>query len=162
MKSCSKCGSAVPEGASFCGICGAPVTAANSNAVGGPPAAPPASVGAAGGLTSNMAAALAYLAGFITGIIFLCIEPYKRDPFVRFHAFQSICFSIVIIVIGIIWSNLLLVGFFAWGILTFVWFLFRLAIFAYWLFLMYKAYNNEGYMIPVIGPFAFRQAGKES
>ena len=30
------------------------------------------------GLSSNVAAALSYLVGFITGIIFLVVEPYKK------------------------------------------------------------------------------------
>jgi len=109
-----------------------------------------------------MAAALSYLGAFVTGIIFLSIEPYKRNGFVRFHAFQSICFSIVVIVISIIWSNFLIVGFLSWGILALVWFFFRLAVFLYWIFLMYKAYNNERYMIPFVGEFALKQAGKEA
>jgi uncharacterized membrane protein len=33
-----------------------------------------------------------------------------------------------------------------------------LAAFLLWIFLMYKAYKNERYMIPVIGEFAARQA----
>jgi uncharacterized membrane protein len=160
MKSCSKCGSVVPDGASFCGVCGSPVAAVDSPVVPPPPLAPPGAVSAAVGLTSNMAAALSYLGVFVTGIIFLSIEPYKRDAFVRFHAFQSICFSIVMIVIGSLWSNFFIAGFFSWGILTFVWYLFRLAVFLFWIFLMYKAYNNERYMIPFIGEFASKQAAK--
>ena len=36
-------------------------------------------------MSVNAAGALAYLAGFITGILFLVIDPYKKDPFVRFQ-----------------------------------------------------------------------------
>ena len=160
MKSCSKCGSALPEGASFCGSCGAPVTSEES------PVVPPNPVRSAGGLTSNLAAALSYLGIFVTGIIFLCIEPYKHDAFVRFHAFQSICYSVVIIVLFFIWGNFVMLGMFSWGILSVFgvgWFFVRLAMFIYWIFLMYKAYNNERYMIPFIGEFALKQsrAGRE-
>ncbi len=34
-------------------------------------------------LHANVAAALAYLAGIITGILFLVIEPYRRDRVIR-------------------------------------------------------------------------------
>jgi len=34
-----------------------------------------------------------------------------------------------------------------------------LAVLVYCVFLMYKAYNNEKYMIPYIGPLAAKQAG---
>ena len=156
MKSCSKCGSAVPEDASFCSACGAPLTTPDNQ-----PAPPPIPVGTTGGLSSNMAAALSYLGIFVTGIIFLCIDPYKNDGFVRFHAFQSICFSVVIIVLAFIWSSFTMIEAFSWGILSIFsvgWFFIRLAIFIYWIFLMYKAYNNERYMIPFIGEFALKQS----
>ena len=39
-------------------------------------------------------AALTYLFGLITGLVFLNVEPYNRDDFVRFHARQSIVFSV--------------------------------------------------------------------
>src|SRR5699024_12460538 len=39
------------------------------------------------GLDENVAAVLAYLATFISGIIFLFVE--KKSEFVRFHAIQS-------------------------------------------------------------------------
>jgi len=34
-----------------------------------------------------------------------------------------------------------------------------LAILAYWIFLMYKAYNNELYKVPFIGDLAAKQVG---
>ena len=50
---------------------------------------PPLPLPAAGaGLTPNVAGALAYLVGAITGILFLVIDPFKTDRFVRFHAFS--------------------------------------------------------------------------
>ena len=53
------------------------------------PAAAPAAAQAAG-LDENVVAALCYLAFVLTGILFLVIEPYNRNPTIRFHAFQSI------------------------------------------------------------------------
>jgi uncharacterized membrane protein len=38
--------------------------------------------------------------------------------------------------------------------------LYFLAVFLFWLYLMYKAYNNEAYMIPVLGAMASKQAQK--
>ena len=38
------------------------------------------------GLDANVAAALTYAVGWVTGIVFLLVEPNK---FVRFHALQS-------------------------------------------------------------------------
>ncbi|PYQ37482.1 MAG: hypothetical protein DMG99_20935, partial [Acidobacteria bacterium] len=58
---------------------------------------------AASGLTPNLAGALAYILGLITGVLFLVLEPYKRDPFVRFHAMQSVLYSGAVIVFSIAW-----------------------------------------------------------
>jgi uncharacterized membrane protein len=134
----------------FCGRCGAPA---------GAPQAAVSPQASSTGLTPNVAAALSYLLGFISGIVFLAIDPHRNDKFVRFHAFQSIFFSLVVMVFWILYSNLFLFGFgFLWGIWSLVGSLVSLAVLAYWLFLMYKAYNNERYMIPFLGDFAARQA----
>src|ERR1700688_3871203 len=104
MGFCANCGAAVAQGSGFCGACGKPVTAANP----GSPA--PVAVSSAGagsgntGLSSNVAGALAYILGLITGILFLVLEPYKSDRFVRFHAMQSVLFSVACIVFAIVWG----------------------------------------------------------
>jgi uncharacterized membrane protein len=155
MAFCAKCGAQMAEGATFCGSCGA--------AVGG--AAPAAPAGAAStGMSSNMAACLAYILGFITGIIFLVVDPYKNDKFVRFHAFQSIFFSVVVIGFSIIWMILsIILGLVSLGILAGIMFLISLLIhllfLCIWIFLMYKAYQNELFRAPIIGALAAKQAG---
>ena len=160
MAFCAKCGAALTEGVTFCGSCGAPVGAA---APGAPaPAAAPAA--APGAMASNVAGLLAYVLGFITGIIFLVLEPYNKDKFVRFHAFQSIFFNVAMIVFWIAYTIVSTVlGVVSFGILGIVMAILGLLIFlgilVYWVFLMYKAYNNEKYMIPYIGKLAAQQAG---
>jgi uncharacterized membrane protein len=155
MAFCAKCGAQLAEGVIFCGSCGAPVGAA-------PGAAPPAAAGST--MASNVAGLLTYILGFITGIIFLVIDPYKDDKFVRFHAFQSIFFNVAIIAFWIAYTILsTILGIVSFGLLGIVMGLvglvIALAILVYWIFLMYKAYNNERYMIPFIGPLAAKQAG---
>jgi uncharacterized membrane protein len=163
MAACAKCGSAVSDGVSFCSVCGSPVTMVSSPVVPPPPPAPP--VGAANaGMTSNVAGALAYLVGLVTGIIFLVLEPYKRDPFVRFHAFQSIFLNAALIVFEIVWGKIIVsmvfsIGF-LFGLFGLIGTLVYLAFFILWLFLMYKAYNNETYKLPIIGDIAAKQAAK--
>jgi len=157
MAFCARCGAQLAEGTSFCASCGTPV----GSAAGGPPA-PPAAAGTA--MASNVAGLLTYILGFITGIIFLVIEPYKNDKFVRFHAFQSIFFNVAVIVFWIAYTIVASVlGVVSLGILAMlmglVGLLISLAILAYWIFVMYKAYNNELYKIPFIGDLAAKQAG---
>ena len=162
MAFCSKCGSAISEGAVFCSVCGAPASAAGVQAP--PPVPPNPSVAAGTGLSSNAAAALCYLLWFITGIIFLVVEPYSRDKFVRFHAYQSIAFGMVALILEIVWNMILSIGFLSFGfvfaIIGLVSSVIWLGIIAFWVFLMYKAYNKETYMIPILGEWASRQAAK--
>ena len=162
MAFCPKCGSQINEGATFCGSCGARV----AGTTGTPPSAPPGSLppAAVSTMTSNVAGLLCYILGFITGIIFLVIEPYKNDRFVRFHAFQSIFLSVVWIAFRIVWRDIFMGMFFSplailWGLFSLVMTLVSLAFLALWVFLMYKAYNNEKYELPFIGPLAAKQAG---
>jgi uncharacterized membrane protein len=162
MAFCSKCGSAVSEGSAFCGVCGSPVSSSGIPQAPPAPQAPAAAAAPAGtGLASNIAAALAYFV--ITGIIFLVVDPYKRDKFVRFHSFQAIGLWVVVIVFEIVWHILTSIGFLALGFLFTIFALLStlisLAIFVFWIFLMYKAYNNETFKIPVIGDWALKQAG---
>lgn len=159
MAFCGSCGAQVAEGMALCGSCGKPVGAARSVS-----AAPGANPATTSGISSNVAGALAYVLGLITGILFLVLDPYKNDRFVRFHAFQSIFFCGAFIVVRIAWNIVWgILGSLTGGLLIFVAapisILISLGGFVYWLFLMYKAYNNERYMIPFIGGLASKQAG---
>jgi uncharacterized membrane protein len=162
MAFCSKCGSAISESAAFCSVCGFPAASTGSVA---PPPPPPPIVPAGitnAGMSSNVVAALSYL--FITGIIFLMMEQYKRDKFVRFHSFQAVAYGLVVTIFWMIWNRILFTGFYSfgffWTLVSLVNALISLAIFAYWLFLMYKAYSNETYKMPFIGDWAEKQAAK--
>jgi len=162
MPFCPSCGAPV-EGR-FCAKCGASVEAAPGGAgPGAGPTPPPPGAGAAAGLEDNVAGALCYLLGFVTGVLFLVLEPYSKRPFVRFHAFQSILFCAAWIALSIALSIAFgIVG----AVLHFLWFmllplrgLIGLVGFLIWLFCMYKAYNREWYQLPLVGPIAAKQAG---
>ena len=103
MTPCSTCGASLNDGTAFCAFCGAQQTRATPSG-GPPPARVPVPGSQSEGLSSNLAGALAYPLGAITGILFLKIEPYKFDPFVRFHAFQSIFLSLACAVLFVGWS----------------------------------------------------------
>ncbi|MBI1787676.1 MAG: hypothetical protein HYR60_09030 [Acidobacteria bacterium] len=112
-------------------------------------------------MQENVAAALCYIAGLITGIIFLVLAPYNQNPTIRFHAFQSIfcnvAWIVLAIVLGIVTAALPL-------LLSPLALLFHLVMWlgglAIWLLLMWKAYNGERFVLPVIGGLAQQQAGK--
>jgi uncharacterized membrane protein len=126
-----------------------------------PPAAPVAQTSA--GIEENVASALCYLAGWLTGVIFLVLEPYNKNRTIRFHAFQSIFFNVAMIPLWILFTFLSFVMHFipVLGalIMLLLWMVFGFGFFGLWLFLMYKAYNKEKFVIPFIGPLAEKQAG---
>jgi len=154
MPFCANCGSEVQG--KFCAKCGAPQGASTASAAGTSAPAP------AAGLEENVAAALCYLVGVLTGILFLVLEPYNRNPVIRFHAFQSIFAWIAAIVIGMGLSMfsypIAAVPFIGWLVDILLWLAFSLGVVILWLLLMYKAYNKERFVLPVIGPWAEKQA----
>ena len=171
MAFCANCGAAVIEGAGFCGACGKPAglrsqPIAVTQTVGAQSGAAPAEgspQAASTGLNSNLAAALAYVLGFITGILFLVLEPYNHDRFVRFHAMQSILYSGAGIVLRVGWGILVsgLMDITAWAgvLLVPVGLVISLGLFLFWLYLMYQAYSHREFRIPIIGAIAAKQVG---
>jgi uncharacterized membrane protein len=151
MAFCKSCGQEIGT-AAFCPKCGASQGAASA------PAASPAPAAASGteGMAENVAGLLCYLVGWITGLIFLLID---KRPFVKFHGAQSIAFNIAIIAVWIVFWIIEAMLTFITAMMHFpIGFLFiflfpvvGLAIFAVWIFLMYKAYQGEKFKLPIIG-----------
>jgi uncharacterized membrane protein len=155
MGTCSKCGATVAEGTGFCGSCGAPV------AGGAVASAPPGA--AVGGLAPNIAGMLAYFT-LIPAIIFLVLEPYNKDRYIRFHAFQSLFFHavwiaawIAMIFLGAVLSAVPVVGLIIHLLIDLALFI---GGFVIWLILVVKAYGNQKFHLPVIGNLAETQAAK--
>lgn len=102
------------------------------------------------GLKKETAGALAYVLGPITGIIFLIIS--GKDPYVKFHAVQSIVVFVGLFVLQSILSiTLILLPLVPLvGIVSFV----------LWLVLIYKAWQGEEWEVPVLGKVARNLAQK--
>ena len=152
---CTNCGVDMVAGATFCSSCGKPAGQPTVDEGSGPRV--PAGTGL--GVQPNIAGLLCYVVGFVSGIFFLVLDPYKRDPFVRFHAFQSIFVSIawfaVYFCVGILTA---VAPYMFWRVIWMLHSLLSLGFFVLWLFLMYKAYNYEQFKLPVIGELAAKQA----
>ena len=160
MAFCASCGSQVDG--RFCQKCGTPV-AAGAVGAGVNPGPAPTPVAATSGMTDNMAGALCYLFGLITGILFLVLAPYNQNRNVKFNAFQSIFFNLGWIVL---WFVLIFLGFVLrvipiLGSLLILAIQFALGLggFILWLYLMFKTYNGEKVVLPIVGPLAEKQAG---
>ena len=124
------------------------------------PAAQPGAAGS-GQLTSNVAGLLCYLFTPFTGILFLVLEPYNRDPFVRFHAFQAIFFcaaaiglSIASMVLSVVLSVVPVLGWIL-GLVLFL--VLPLGLMVLWVVLMVQAYQNKKWKLPVVGDLAEKQ-----
>ena len=159
MPFCASCGSQV-EGR-FCAKCGAAVGAAAAAGAGPAPAAGmPQPMAASRPMADNVAGMLCYALGFITGIIFLVLEPYNKNKLIRFHAFQSIFMSVAAIalriVLGIVFTALWSVSGLFLGLAIFS--LFSLACFILWLYMLISTYQGKTIVLPVIGPLAQQQA----
>jgi uncharacterized membrane protein len=152
MPYCSKCGTQLPESATFCQKCGQPQPASTTPAQ-------------QTGLSQNTAALLSYALGWLTGLIFFLID---KRPYVRFHAAQSIITfggihilrAVLGMVLGVGWwfggrHNLGRVTL-AWPILS----LFGILSLVLWIVLMVKAYQGQKFKLPLAGDLAEDWAGR--
>jgi len=145
MAFCNMCGTQIAEGTTVCAACSGRA----------PVAVVPA--GTSSGLADNVAGMLAYVT-IIPAILFLVLEPYNRNRFVRFHAWQSVLFNVAwwILWFGLhIVAHLPLLGF----LTVLVWPLIGLGGFIVWIILLIKANQGQMYKLPVIGDLAEKQAG---
>jgi len=116
--------------------------------------------GTVGALPENLAGALAYCT-IIPATVFLLVEPYRKNRFVRFHSYQCIAVSLAALVAG---ALLRVVGFVVFFIPRLgpllVWLvsgIIILAFFAVWVVLVVKALQGEMFKLPVLGNFAEQQ-----
>lgn len=142
---CSSCGAQMADGAAFCPACGKSSTQSTG---GGAAAAPAQSQSTAGGLSDNVAGLLAYL--LVPAIIFLIVEPYNKNRFVRFHSFQSLALHIPLIVIEMFLTATFFLALFG--------FLISIGHLIVGVICMIKAYQGQMFKLPLIGDFAEKQA----
>jgi uncharacterized membrane protein len=180
MSYCSACGERLPENAAFCPQCGSQVVRPSGAEAGyqAPPssgasaagenkapagdfdfargeaksagAGEPVSIPPALGIPENVAGMLCYI--FPAAIIFLLIQPYNRNRFIRFHAFQSILLMLAWIVLHAVVA----VPWFGW----LLWPAMELAFVIAWVVLLIKSYKGVMFKLPAIGDIAEQQAAK--
>ena len=147
--SCPRCGIQMPDNTAFCPGCGwntaQPV------------------LGTTGGIRDNIAAALAYLT-FILAIVFLVVEPFKKNRFIRFHSFQSIFLTLAAVAAGLVlklvFLVLSLIPLLGHLLLLLISVIVFLGCVILWLVLVVKTLQGEMFRLPLIGELAQRQASK--
>jgi len=142
MAFCSSCGTQIPDGSSQCAACASRIA----------PAAPAAT----GGMSDNVAGMLAYVT-IIPAIVFLVMEPYNKNRFVRFHAFQCIFFAIAWTVLWIALNIIVHIPILGW-LTILIWPLVGLAGLIIWVILLMKANQGQMFKLPMIGDMAEKQA----
>ena len=152
MPFCGVCGAPV-EGR-FCAKCGSPLPGETASA--GPGAPPPAASPA--GLTDNAACALCYALGFITGILFLVLEPYSRNRAVRFHAFQGLYLFVAWLMNAWVVRPIsaMMGGALHFGLHSLV----DLVLLIMSIFMIIKAAHDQAYALPLFGELAQRSVAE--
>jgi len=146
MAFCSACGTQMPDGTTTCPACGRSAAPAAGTAH-----------GTTGDMADNVAGMLAYVT-IIPAIIFLVMEPYNKNRFVRFHSFQSIFFGVAWIAIWVALSFVGMIPFLGWATIL-IWPLIGLGGLIIWIILLLKANQRQMFKLPVIGDLAEKQAG---
>jgi len=145
MAFCNMCGAQIADGTTRCSVCAGKVATV-----------PASTTASAGGLTDNVAGMLAYIT-IIPAIIFLVMEPYNRNRFIRFHAWQCLFFAGALFVLHAALSIFTFVPVLAL-ITVPLHVLVSLGGFILWIILLIKANQGQMYKLPVIGDLAERQA----
>jgi uncharacterized membrane protein len=113
--------------------------------------------GRVGFLPRNIAGALAYLT-FIPAIVFLTLDPYRRDRFVRFHSIQCLLLwlagfiiGLAIRVLALVLSMVPVVGVLLISLISV---LAGLAAFLIWLVVEVKALQGQAFKLSILGHLA--------
>ncbi len=145
LATCPHCAAQMPNTAAFCPGCGRSMQTETR------------AHGKVGALPENIAGALAYFT-LIPAIVFLVLEPYNKNRFVRFHSIQCVLLcgaeilaaialklaSVVLFIIPVLGPLLVLLVSMVVG----------LAVVVIWLVLVVKAFQGEMFKIPWLGDFA--------
>ena len=145
MAFCSNCGTEIASGDNFCPKCGKGASTGGAGGAGGGPVK-------VGSLPLPVALAICYAFGIVSGILFLVVEPFSKDRLIRFHAFQSIFFSVASMVAPTVVSFVPYMGWIAGPLLG-------LASFVLWVVLIVKAVQGAPLKLPILGDFAEQAAG---
>jgi uncharacterized membrane protein len=143
MAFCPNCGTQIADGAAACPKCGSAISSTGATSAGG-------------GLTDNMAGALAYVT-IIPAIVFLVLDPYNKNRFIRFHSFQCVFFAVAWTVLWIAVGIVAHIPILGWATIL-LWPLISLAGLIIWIILVVKAYQGQTFKLPVIGDMAEKQA----
>lgn len=139
----------MPESAAYCPGCGRAMQEVER------------ARGRVGAMPEPIAGALAYCT-FIPAVVFLLVDPYKKNRFVRFHSFQCIgLFLFMAILAAVMRIAAALIGLIPMLgplLLVLISVVLSFGFFVLWLLLVVKALQGETFQLPLIGGYAEIQA----
>lgn len=98
--------------------------------------------------TSKLLAALGYPLWLPVAIIALLIDPYKDEPFTRFHAMQGLALGLAASLLSVILGMTVILAILSVPL--------GIAVLVYQIVLAIKAYNGEYFEVPIISGFVHR------
>lgn len=145
LKLCPDCAAQMPDSAAFCPGCGRSMQS---------PSVPRERLGI---LRENVLGAFAYVT-LLPALAFLLLDPYRRNPFVRFHSVQCLLFWLVSIAVAVLVRLFILLLLFVPAVGPLLVLLLvtiaALAALFLWIVLFVKAFQGERFGLPVIGDLA--------
>ena len=151
MPACPHCAFQMPETAVFCPGCGRPM-----------PTPTPCAQGKVGLFREDIAGAFAYFT-FIPAILFLVLEPHKKNSFVRFHSVQCLLLwgagLIVALAIRLVSRLVFLIPVIGPLLVLLISVIGGLAAVLLWLVVVVKALQGEMFKVPLLGGFAAEHSG---
>jgi uncharacterized membrane protein len=164
MPICSSCGTDV-AGVKFCSKCGQPVEGASDSAEAGAtgsnpaPTASPLEASLSG--DNKVLGPVAYIT-IIPAIVFLLIEPYNKNHFIRFHSLQCLLLAAAGISLSIanmiLSTGLAFIPVVGWLVSLLLSLAVTGGLFIAWLIAVIKAFNGEEFRLPIIGDIAAKHA----
>ena len=138
MKTCPKCGAQLPDEATICNVCGAPLDAAqdaqqNFNQQYNPYQGQPQYQQSTGAPVQKDMGIVAYIT-WIGFIIAICAGD-KNDPYLKFHLNQS----------------LVLILFSLLGMISLVGWIWSIVVFIFWIMALVSACQGETKEVPLLG-----------
>jgi len=144
---CPQCSAENPDEAKFCSKCGNRLGAAATPTEDAAKSEAESSTG----LSANVAGLLCYVAGWITGIVFLVLE--KKSTFVKFHAYQSIMTFGILTVAQLVLGWIPFVG---WVLNILIGILMLIL----WIILIIQAGTGKMWKVPWAGDWAEKQISR--
>jgi uncharacterized membrane protein len=147
--SCPQCAAQMPDEAVFCPSCG------------GTMRTPERAHGKVGVFSESIAGALAYFT-FVPALVFLLLDPYKKDRFVRFHSFQCIfawtAAFVIVALLKLLAIILFIIPFLGHLLAYLISMVVGFGFVVMGGVLVVKALQGEMFKLPVIGDLAEKQA----